>query len=107
MFARLQRGRRDDLCRMSAGRGKEASASRCTSRRRRHASRSRPKTIIKSCEGESVGAAMSGGPLSAIQMNFRRELAALAEQEEEEENSARSLLALMQKQKKKTVESGH
>lgn len=43
---------------------------------------------------------MSGGPLSAIQMNLRRELAALAEQEEEEENSARSLLALMQKQKK-------
>lgn len=40
---------------------------------------------------------MSGGLLSAIQMNLRRELAALAEQEEEEENSARSLLALMQK----------
>lgn len=54
-----------------------------------------------------MGAATSGGPLSAIQMNLRRELAALAEQEEEEENSARSLLALMQKQKKKTVESGH
>lgn len=43
---------------------------------------------------------MSGGPLSAIQLNLRRELAALAEQEEEE-NTARSLLALMQKKKKK------
>lgn len=47
---------------------------------------------------------MSCGPLSAIQLNLRQELAASVEQEdeeEEEENTTLSLLALMQKEENK------
>lgn len=93
LFARPRRGRRDDLCLTSAGgRRRRPPAAQAGAAWRRSSS---------DVKGEVVGASVSGGPLSAIQLNLRREFSALAEQEEEKEkNTAPSLLALMQKKEK-------
>lgn len=101
LFARPRRGRRDDLCLTSAGgRRRRPPAAQAGAAWRRSSS---------DVKGEVVGASVSGGPLSAIQLILRREFSALSEQEEEKEkNTSLSLLALMQKKMKmKNVESGH